>query len=178
MKNSVKTAEREQTLNQLLTEMDGFNPNSGVVLMAATNRPEILDPALLRAGRFDRQVVVDRPDIAGREAILRVHTARLVLAADVDLKLLAARTPGFVGADLANVANEAALVAARAGKAAIDMSDFDEAIDRTVAGLEKKSILLGGRVAERIQFDEISTGAADDLQKATELARSSLLEYG
>ena len=238
--------EREQTLNQLLTEMDGFNPNSGVVLMAATNRPEILDPALLRAGRFDRQVVVDRPDIAGREAILRVHTAHLVLAPDVDLKLLAARTPGFVGADLANVANEAALLAARAGKPAIDMSDFDEAIDRTVAGLRKKSnlmtpdekhrvaiheaghalvatlvehadpirkisiiprgvaalgftvqvpaqdrhlytrseiqdrlaVLLGGRVAERIQFDEISTGAADDLQKATELARSCLLEYG
>ncbi|WP_136418288.1 AAA family ATPase [Herbaspirillum sp. ST 5-3] len=238
--------EREQTLNQLLTEMDGFNPNSGVVLMAATNRPEILDPALLRAGRFDRQVIVDRPDVAGREAILRVHTARLVLAPDIDLRMLAARTPGFAGADLANVANEAALLAARSGKAAIDMSDFEEAIDRTVAGLKKKSnlmtpaekhrvaiheaghalvatlvehadpirkisiiprgvaalgftvqvpaqdrhlytrseiqdrlaVLLGGRVAERILFDEISTGASDDLQKATELARSSLLEYG
>lgn len=238
--------EREQTLNQLLTEMDGFNPNNGVVLMAATNRPEILDPALLRAGRFDRHVVVDRPDVVGREAILRVHTAKLVLGADVDLKILAARTPGFVGADLANVANEAALLAARAGKAAVDMADFDEAIDRTVAGLRKKSrlitaqekhrvavheaghalvatlvehadpirkisiiprgvaalgytvqlptqdrhlftrseildrlaVLLGGRVAEQILFDEASTGAADDLQKATDLARNCLIEYG
>ncbi|HEY0843743.1 MAG TPA: ATP-dependent zinc metalloprotease FtsH [Noviherbaspirillum sp.] len=238
--------EREQTLNQLLTEMDGFNPNNGVVLMAATNRPEILDPALLRAGRFDRHVVVDRPDVVGREAILRVHTAKLVLGADVDLKILAARTPGFVGADLANVANEAALLAARAGKAAVDMADFEEAIDRTVAGLRKKSrlitaqekhrvavheaghalvatlvehadpirkisiiprgvaalgytvqlptqdrhlftrseildrlaVLLGGRVAEQILFDEASTGAADDLQKATDLARNCLIEYG
>ena len=238
--------EREQTLNQLLTEMDGFNPNNGVILMAATNRPEILDSALLRAGRFDRQVVVDRPDVAGREAILRVHIEKLVLGPDVDLKILAARTPGFVGADLANIANEAALLAARAGKASVDMSDFEEAIDRTVAGLRKKShlmtpaekhrvavheaghalvatlvrhadpirkvsiiprgvaalgftvqlpaqdrhlytrteivdrlaVLLGGRVAERILFKEASTGAADDLQKATALARSCLIEYG
>jgi cell division protease FtsH len=238
--------EREQTLNRLLTEMDGFSPNSGVVLMAATNRPEILDPALLRAGRFDRQVVVNRPDIGGREAILRLHAGKLVLGKDVDLKVLAVRTPGFVGADLANIANEAALLAARAGKLAIEMSDFDEAIDRVVAGLRKKSglmtleekhrvaiheaghalvaclvqhadpirkvsiiprgaaalgytvqapeqdrhlftrteildrlaVLLGGRVAEQLLLGEISTGAADDLQKATQTARSCLIEYG
>ena len=246
MSSVAHNEEREQTLNQLLTEMDGFNPNNGVVLMAATNRPEILDPALLRAGRFDRHVVVDRPDIVGRKHILQVHTARLVLGPDVNLEVLAARTPGFVGADLANIANEAALLAARGGKTAIDMGDFEEAVDRTVAGLRKKSnlmtpaekhrvavheaghalvatlvehadpirkvsiiprgvaalgftvqlpvqdrhlltyseildslaVLMGGRVAERMELNETSTGAADDLQKATELARSSLLEYG
>lgn len=238
--------EREQTLNQLLTEMDGFNPNKGVILMAATNRPEILDPALLRAGRFDRHVVVDRPDIKGREAILRIHTAHLILNTNVNLAILAARTPGFVGADLANIANEAALLAAREGRSSVEMADFDEAIERVVAGLRKKSrimtpeekhrvaihetghamvaclvehadpihkvsiiprgitalgyttqipaqerrlytrveimdrlaVMLGGRVAEELILKDISTGAADDLQKATELVRSCLVEYG
>ncbi|MFI4954835.1 MAG: ATP-dependent zinc metalloprotease FtsH, partial [Gammaproteobacteria bacterium] len=238
--------EREQTLNQLLTEMDGFNPNKGVVLMAATNRPEILDPALLRPGRFDRHIVVDRPDVKGREAILRIHTAQVVLDKNVDLKVLAARTPGFVGADLANIVNEAALLAAWADKSSVEMSDFEEAIERVIAGLRKKShiltpeekhrvaihetghaivaclvkhadpihkvsiiprgvaalgytlqiplqdrrlytqeeimdrlaVMLGGRVAEEIILHDISTGAADDLQKATALLRSCLIEYG
>ena len=238
--------EREQTLNQLLTEMDGFDPNKGVILMAATNRPEILDVALLRAGRFDRHVVVDRPDIKGREAILKVHAKGVVLAPEVDLAIVAARTPGLVGADLANIVNEAALLAARAGKKAVEMADFDEAIDRIIAGPQKKSrvmtprekhivahheaghalvaasvehadpihkisiiprgvavlgytlqipeeerhlltqaelldrlaVLLGGRVAEEVVFGEISTGASDDLQKATQLARSIVREYG
>jgi cell division protease FtsH len=237
--------EREQTLNQLLTEMDGFDPNKGVILMAATNRPEILDVALLRAGRFDRHVVVDRPDIKGREAILKVHAKGVVLAPEVDLAIVAARTPGLVGADLANIVNEAALLAARAGKKAVEMADFDEAIDRIIAGPQKKSrvmtprekhivahheaghalvaasvehadpihkisiiprgvavlgytlqipeeerhlltqaelldrlaVLLGGRVAEEVVFGEISTGASDDLQKATQLARSIVREY-
>ncbi len=238
--------EREQTLNQLLAEMDGFDPNAGVVLMGATNRPEILDPALLRAGRFDRHVVVDKPDVVGREAILRIHVANLVLSNDVNLKIIAARTPGFVGADLANIVNEAALLAARTGKDKVEMSDFEEAIDRVITGLPKKSqimtpeekhrvavhesghalvtcyvknadpirkisiiprgisalgftqqtpsqdrhlytyeeimdrlaVLLGGRVAEEIIFGDISTGATDDLQKATEMVRSCLIEYG
>ncbi|HUW29803.1 MAG TPA: ATP-dependent zinc metalloprotease FtsH [Sulfuriferula sp.] len=238
--------EREQTLNQLLTEMDGFDPNKGVILMAATNRPEILDLALLRAGRFDRHVVVDRPDIRGREAILKVHAKGVVLAPEVDPAIVAARTPGLVGADLANIINEAALLAARAGKKAVEMADFDEAIDRVIAGPQKKSrvmtprekhivahheaghalvaasvehadpihkisiiprgvavlgytlqipeeerhlltqaelldrlaVLLGGRVAEELVFGEISTGASDDLQKATQLARSIVREYG
>ncbi|MBI2379521.1 MAG: ATP-dependent zinc metalloprotease FtsH [Gammaproteobacteria bacterium] len=238
--------EREQTLNQLLTEMDGFDPNKGVVLMAATNRPEILDPALLRAGRFDRHVVVDRPDVKGREGILRLHLGKLTLSGDVDARTLAARTPGFVGADLANIVNEAALLAARAGKDRVAMGDFEEAIDRVLGGLQKKSglmtpaekhrvahheaghalvamlvehadpvhkvsiiprgigalgytlqlptedrhlyceaelmdrlaVLLGGRVAEEICFGDLSTGAADDLQKATQLARRLILEFG
>ncbi len=238
--------EREQTLNQLLKEMDGFDPNKGVILMAATNRPEILDPALLRAGRFDRHVVVDRPDIKGREAILKIHMKGVTLAPDVDIAILAARTPGFVGADLANVINEAALLAARNNKKAVDMGDVEEAIDRVIAGLQKKSrmmtprekrivahheaghalvtalvahadpirkisiiprgvaalgytlqlptedrhllteaelldrlaVLLGGRVAEELVFDEVSTGAADDLQKATQMVRSVVTEYG
>jgi cell division protease FtsH len=238
--------EREQTLNQLLVEMDGFDPAKGVIIMAATNRPEILDPALLRPGRFDRQVLIDRPDISGREAILRVHVKDVKLAKGVKLREIAARTPGFVGADLANLVNEAALRAARKGKKSVDMSDFDEAIDRIVGGLEKKNrvmntkekeivayhesghalvaeavphadpvrkisiiprgiaalgytqqlptedrylmtrseledriaVLLGGRVAEELVFQDISTGAQNDLQRATDMARSMVMEYG
>jgi cell division protease FtsH len=238
--------ERENTLNQLLVEMDGFDTAKGVVILAATNRPEVLDPALLRAGRFDRQVLVDRPDLAAREAILRVHVKDVKLAPDVDLRLIAQRTPGFVGADLANMVNEAALLATRKGKTAVDMQAFDEAIDRVVAGLQKKNrlinprereivayhetghalvaaftegadkvhkisiiprgigalgftqqlptedrylmtraeleakidVLFGGRAAEQIIFDEISTGAHNDLDRATEIARSMVLDYG
>lgn len=238
--------EREQTLNQLLVEMDGFDPNTGVIIMAATNRPEILDPALLRAGRFDRHVVLDRPDVKGREAILRVHAKNVRLAQEVDLGVIAARTPGFVGADLANIVNEAALLAARKGRQEVTMADFDDAVDRVTAGLEKKNrvinprekaiiahheighaltaeclphgdpvrkvsiiprgvaalgytqqlptedrylmtrseledrlcVLLGGRVAEEIIFGDVSTGAQDDLQKATDTARSMVTEYG
>ncbi|MFQ5824140.1 MAG: ATP-dependent zinc metalloprotease FtsH [bacterium] len=238
--------EREQTLNQLLVEMDGFDPNVGVIIMAATNRPEILDLALLRPGRFDRQIVVDRPDINGREAILKVHSRKVKLAPEVNLRVIAARTPGFVGADLANVVNEAALLAARSGKKEVTLQDLEEAIDRVVAGLEKKSrvlnkkekeiiayheaghaiiagsltdvdpvhrvsiiprgvaalgytlqlptedrhlmtktellnrlkVLLGGRVAEEIIFKEISTGAQNDLERSTAIARSMVTEYG
>jgi cell division protease FtsH len=238
--------EREQTLNQLLVEMDGFNTEKGVIIMSATNRPEILDPALLRPGRFDRHVALDRPDLKGREKILKVHTKNLVMAPGIDLSLIAARTPGFVGADLANLANEAALLAARKDKPAIDMSDFEEAIERIVGGLEKKTrlmnpreketvayheaghalvaesrknadkvtkvsiiprgiaalgytlqlptedryllkktelldrldVLLGGRVAEEIIFGDISTGAQNDLQRATDMARHMITQYG
>src|SRR5262250_1016133 len=238
--------EREQTLNQLLAEMDGFDSSKGVIIMAATNRPEVLDQALLRPGRFDRQVVVDKPDLRGREAILRIHARNVILAPSVDLRVLAARTPGMAGADLANVINEAALLAARTGKDAVDMADFEEAIDRVVAGLEKKSrvlsekerdivahhemghalvatgvahadpvhkvtiiprgiaalgmtyqlptedrflltrgeledrvaVLLGGRVAEELVYGEVSTGAHNDLERATELARLMVMKYG
>jgi cell division protease FtsH len=238
--------EREQTLNQLLVEMDGFNTDKGVIILAATNRPEILDPALLRPGRFDRHVALDRPDLKGREQILRVHAKPVTLAPEVDLTAIAARTSGFVGADLANLVNEAALLAARKGKAGVEMVDFDEAIDRIVAGLEKKTrvmnpkeketvayheaghalvaesrphadrvgkisviprgvaalgytqqtptedryllkkaelldrldVLLGGRVAEELVFGDISTGARDDLQRATDLARHMITQYG
>ncbi|MBW2056642.1 MAG: ATP-dependent zinc metalloprotease FtsH [Deltaproteobacteria bacterium] len=238
--------EREQTLNQLLVEMDGFDPKKGVIIMAATNRPEILDPALLRPGRFDRHILVDRPDLKGREEILRVHTKKVKLAPGVDLKILAARTPGMVGADLANVVNEAALLAARKNKQSVEMTDFEEAIDRVMAGLEKKNrvmsdkereivayhelghaitaeslphadpvhkvsivprgiaalgytqqlpteerflltrselidrmtVLLGGRAAEEIVFGEISTGASNDLEKASDIARRMVTEYG
>ena len=238
--------EREQTLNQLLVEMDGFDPNTGVIIMAATNRPEILDPALLRAGRFDRHVVLDRPDVKGREQILRVHVRGVKLSSQVDLGVIAARTPGFVGADLANIVNEAALLAARREREEVLMIDFDDAIDRVIAGLEKKNrvitprekaiiahheighaltaeslphgdpvrkvsiiprgiaalgytqqlptedrylmtrselesrlcVLLGGRVAEEIIFGDVSTGAQDDLQKATDTARSMITTYG
>jgi cell division protease FtsH len=238
--------EREQTLNQLLVEMDGFETNKGVIIMAATNRPEILDPALLRPGRLDRQVLVDRPDINGREAILKIHSKNVVLGPEVDLRKIAGRTPGFVGADLANIINEAALLAARNNKEMVEMADFDEAIDRVVAGLQKKNrvmnpqekeivafhesghaivaesvehadpvhkisiiprgisalgytqqqptedrylmtrselldrlaVLLGGRVAEELVFKEISTGAQNDLQRATDIARSMVTEYG
>ncbi len=134
--------EREQTLNQLLVEMDGFDSNKGVIIMGATNRPEILDSALLRPGRFDRQVVVDRPDLHGREAILKVHSADVKMEKEVDLHAVAAMTPGFVGADLANLINEAALLAARRNKKAAGMPEFEEAIDRLMAGLEKKKRLM------------------------------------
>ncbi len=238
--------EKEQTLNQLLVELDGFDPASGIVLLAATNRPEILDPALLRAGRFDRQVLVDRPDRIGREQILAVHTKKVVLAADVKLSDVAALTPGFTGADLANLVNEAALVATRRGAADITMNDFNVAVERIVAGLEKKNrllnprereivahhelghalvasalpgsdpvhkisiiprgigalgytiqrptedrylmtreelenkmaVLLGGRAAEHLVYGHLSTGAADDLSKVTEIARSMVTRYG
>jgi cell division protease FtsH len=238
--------EREQTLNQLLVEMDGFDTHKGVIIMAATNRPEILDPALLRPGRLDRQVLVDRPDINGREAILKIHARDVLLGPDVDLKKIAGRTPGFVGADLANIVNESALLAARNDKELVEASDFDEAIDRVIGGLQKKNrvmnakekeivafhesghaivaesvefadpvhkisiiprgiaalgytqqqptedrflmtraeltdrlaVLLGGRVAEELVFDEISTGAQNDLSRATDIARSMVAEYG
>jgi cell division protease FtsH len=133
--------EREQTLNQLLAEMDGFDPRKGVIVMSATNRPEVLDPALLRPGRFDRRVVVDRPDVAGREAILRLHARAVKLAADVDLRVVAGRTTGFAGADLANLVNEATLLAARRGQAEVTMVDFEEALDRVLAGLKRKRVM-------------------------------------
>jgi cell division protease FtsH len=237
--------EREQTLNQLLAEMDGFDAKKGVIVVAATNRPEVLDPALLRPGRFDRQVLVDKPDVKGREEILRIHVRAVKLAENVDLKVIAARTSGFAGADLANLVNEAALLAARRDKLAVDRSDFDEAIDRVVAGLEKKramnpkvrrlvafhesghaivasvlpgtdpvhkvsivqrgfgalgytmqipvedrylmtrgdlehqlAVLLGGRAAETVVFGETSTGAQNDLLRATSIARSMVAEFG
>jgi cell division protease FtsH len=238
--------EREQTLNQLLVEMDGFDASKGVIIMAATNRPDVLDPALVRPGRFDRQVVVDRPDLRGREEILRVHARGVALDPSVDLKLIAARTPGFTGADLENVVNEAALLAARREKNAVMMDELEEAIDRASMGLERKSrvmsekekirvashemghalvanfsanldpvhrvtiiprgtaalgltmtrpledrylatepelrdmlaFAMGGRVAEEICFDEVSTGAQNDLEKATQIARAMVAEYG
>ena len=238
--------EREQTLNQLLTEMDGFDPSSGIVLLAATNRPEILDPALLRAGRFDRQVLVDKPDRKGRIDILNVHMKKVKLAPDVDAGKVAALTPGFSGADLANLVNEAALLATRRRADAVTMEDFSQAVERIIAGLEKKNrvltprereivahhemghalmamalpgvdpvhkvsiiprgvgalgytiqrptedrflmtrdelenkiaVLLGGRGAEKIVFGHLSTGAADDLVKATDIARAMVARYG
>jgi cell division protease FtsH len=237
--------EREQTLNQLLAEMDGFDSRKGVIIMAATNRPEVLDPALLRPGRFDRQVLVDKPDVKGREEILRIHAKDVKLAANVALKIVAARTAGFAGADLANLVNEAALLAARANKTSVEMRDFESAIDRLIAGLEKKrvmsvkerkivayhesghaivasvlpgldpvhkisivqrgfgalgytmqlpledrylmtrrdlenqlAVLLGGRTAEEIALSEISTGAQNDLQRATDIARAMVTEFG
>ncbi|ODS33567.1 MAG: metalloprotease FtsH [Candidatus Scalindua rubra] len=238
--------EREQTLNQLLVEMDGFDSNKGFIIMSATNRPETLDPALLRPGRFDRQVVVDRPDLNGREAILRIHTKGVKLDTNVNLKSIAAMTPGFVGADLANIVNEAALLAARRNKQTVGTSEIEEAIERVMAGLEKKkrlinkkekeivahhecghalvasslsttdkvkkisiiprgvaalgytlqlptedrymmtkvelvdriSVLLGGRVAEELIFNEVSTGAQNDLEKASDIARRMVKYYG
>ena len=146
--------EREQTLNALLVEMDGFDSRSGVILIGATNRPEVLDQALLRPGRFDRQVVVDRPDINGREQILRVHVRSIILSDEIDLRLVAAQTPGFVGADLANVVNEAALLAARKGKDAVEMSDLQDAIERVIAGLEKKSRRLSDKEFNIVAFHE------------------------
>jgi cell division protease FtsH len=146
--------ERDQTLNQLLAEMDGFDSSSGVILMAATNTPEVLDAALLRAGRFDRQVLVDRPDVDGREAILKVHAAKVKLAPLVDLKVIAARTPGMVGADLANVINEGALLAARRQSQAVEMKDIEEAIDRVLLGLEKKHRVMSAQEKERVAFHE------------------------
>jgi len=237
--------EREQTLNQLLAEMDGFDSRKGVIIMGATNRPEVLDPALLRPGRFDRQVLVDKPDVRGREAILKIHARGVKTAPGVDLKVVAARTAGFAGADLANLANEAALLAARKNKPSVEMRDFEEAIDRLIAGLEKKrvmsdrereiiayhesghaiiatvvpgldpvhkisivqrgfgalgytmqlpledrylmtrtdlhsqlAVLLGGRTAEEIALGEISTGAQNDLQRASDIARAMVTEFG
>jgi len=238
--------EREQTLTQLLSEMDGFDTKKGVIIMAATNRPEILDPALLRPGRFDRHILVDRPDLKGRQEIFEVHTKKVKLASDVNLQVLASMTPGMVGADIANIVNEAALLAARKNKEAIEMSDFEEAIERTIAGLEKKSrvinkrereivayheaghaivasvlpnadpvrrvsiiprgiaalgytiqlptedrylltkselldrmsVMLGGRSAEEVIFGESSTGAKNDLEKATGMAISMVRAYG
>jgi cell division protease FtsH len=238
--------EKEQTLNQLLVELDGFDPSTGLVLLAATNRPEILDPALLRAGRFDRQVLVDRPDKVGRVQILKVHAKKIRLAMDVDLEQVAALTPGFTGADLANLVNEAALLATRRGGDSVTLEDFNQAIERLIAGLEKKNrllnpnerrvvahhemghamvamslpgtdpvhkisiiprgigalgytiqrptedrflmtreelenkmaVLLGGRAAEEAVFGHLSTGAADDLAKVTDIARSMVMRYG
>jgi cell division protease FtsH len=238
--------EREQTLNQLLTEMDGFDGSDGVIVIAATNRPETLDPALRRPGRFDRQVLVDRPDKSGRLEILQVHSRGVPLGEDVDLAVMAAQTPGFSGADLANLVNEAALMAARHHRQAVLMADFKEAMERVIAGLEKRSrvltplerqtvayhevghalvgalmpgnstvakisivprglgalgytlqtpetdrfllledelrgqlaTLLGGRSAEQIVFGKVSTGASDDIQKATDLAERAVTEYG
>jgi cell division protease FtsH len=238
--------EREQTLNALLVEMDGFSTNSGVIVMAATNRPETLDPALLRPGRFDRHVLVDRPDLSGREEIINVHLQNIKVDSQVDVKALAAITSGFVGADLANMVNEAALLAAREGKKVVAMDDFNEAIERISAGLEKKSrimhedekrrvayheaghalvacslpntdpvhkvsiiprglaalgytmqrpeqdrflmtqrelesriqVLLGGTLAEEMIFDDISSGAQNDLERATEIARSMVMDFG
>ena len=238
--------EHEQTLNQLLSEMDGFDTNRGVIILAATNRPEVLDPALLRPGRFDRHVAIDRPDLIGRRQILEVHVKHVKLAPAVDLAVLAARTPGFAGADLANLVNEATLRAAKRGKDAVDMQDFEAALDRIVAGLEKKNrvmnpterkfvafheaghalvaemrknadrvtkvsiiprgiaalgytqqsptedrylmrrselldrldVLLAGRVAEQLVFEDVSTGAENDLQRATDLARHMVTHYG
>jgi cell division protease FtsH len=238
--------EREQTLNQLLVEMDGFDATSGLIILAATNRPDVLDPALLRPGRFDRQVLVDRPDLVGREAILRIHAKTVKLDEGVDLSKVARGSAGFVGADLANLVNEAALLAVRAGRKRVLESDFDAAIEKIVAGLEKKSrvmnpkerrtvafhetghaitaaitlgadpvrkvsivprglgalgytlqlpiedrfvlskdellgqidVLLGGRAAEELAFGEISTGAANDLTRATDIARRMITDYG
>lgn len=238
--------EREQTLNQLLVEMDGFDVSTGIIVMAATNRPDILDPALLRPGRFDRHVIVDKPDFKGRLAILQVHMRGKVLDKDVDLEVIAKRTPGFVGADLENLVNEAALLAARRGKKAISMAELEEAIDRVIAGPERKSriisprekeiiafheaghamvakmlpgcdpvhkisiiprghnalgytlqlpeedrfliskgelknricVLLGGRVAEELYCDDITTGAQNDLERATQIAREMVTEFG
>ncbi len=238
--------EREQTLNQLLVEMDGFDTSVGVIILAATNRPDILDPALLRPGRFDRHVAIDKPDIRGREAILKIHAKDVTLSSDVDLKKIAAMTPGFAGADLANLINEAALTAARRGADEVTMAHFQEAADRIMGGLEKKNrimshkekeivayhesghalvamllpgtdpvskisiiprgiaalgytqqlptedrylmtrdelldrlqVLLGGRVAEEVIFDDISTGAQNDLQRASDIARTMVMEYG
>ncbi|HXF04119.1 MAG TPA: ATP-dependent zinc metalloprotease FtsH [Blastocatellia bacterium] len=171
--------EREQTLNQLLVEMDGFDSSKGVIIMAATNRPEILDPALLRAGRFDRRIIVDRPDITGREEILKVHARKVRVGADVDFRVLAARTPGMVGADLANIVNEAALLAARRGSEAVEMRDFEEAIDRVMLGLEKKNRAMSPAIKERVAYHEVghalvalSLPHADPVHKVTIIPRS------
>jgi cell division protease FtsH len=171
--------EQEQTLNQLLAEMDGFAPNTGVIIMAATNRPEILDPALLRPGRFDRHVVVDRPDLIGREEILRIHTQNIKLSPEVDLKVIASRTPGFVGADLANIVNEAALLAARKNKEFVEMADIEEAIDRVVAGLEKKNRLISKKEKEIVAFHESGHAIiATVLPNADPVRRISIIPRG
>ena len=171
--------EREQTLNQFLAELDGFDSQKGVIIMAATNRPEILDPALLRPGRFDRKVVIDRPDLTGREKILRVHVRGVTLAPGLDLAQVAARTPGFVGADLANLVNEAALGAARTGKEAVDMADFDEAIDRVVAGLERKSRVTNPREKGVVAHHEAGHALVAELRPhADRVAKISIIPRG
>jgi cell division protease FtsH len=171
--------EREQTLNQLLAEMDGFDPSKGVIIMAATNTPEVLDPALLRPGRFDRQIIVDRPDLAGREEILLVHARKVKLSADVDLKAIAARTPGMVGADLANIVNEAALLAVRRGGSDVQMRDLEEAIDRVMLGLEKKNRVMTASEKERVAYHEtghalivLSVEHADPVYRVSIIPRS------
>ena len=171
--------EREQTLNQLLAEMDGFDTQKGVILLAATNRPEILDPALLRPGRFDRQVVIDRPDLKGRAKILQVHTRQVTLAPAVALEQIAARTPGFVGADLANLVNEAALRAAREGKDAVEIVDFEEAIDRIVAGLERKSRVINPKEKEIVAYHEAGHAlVAESRPHADRVAKISIIPRG
>ena len=171
--------EREQTLNQLLVEMDGFDPRMGVIIMSATNRPEILDPALLRPGRFNRQVVVDRPDLLGREAILGVHVKKIKLSPDVDLNVVARRTPGFVGADLANIVNEAALLAARREKQLVEMEEMDEAIDRAILGLEKKSRVISPRVKEIVAYHESGHAlVAESIEHADPVHKISIVPRG
>jgi cell division protease FtsH len=171
--------EREQTLNQLLAEMDGFDPRKGVIIMAATNRPEILDPALLRPGRFDRHVLVDRPNIKDREDILRIHIRGVKLSKDVDVSVLAARTPGFVGADLANIVNEAALLAARKNKTEVDMTDFEAAIDRIVAGLEKKRRVMNKKEKETVAYHECGHTIVAELLPTTDpVHRVSIVQRG
>ena len=171
--------EREQTLNQLLAEMDGFDASKGVIIMAATNTPEVLDPALLRAGRFDRQIIVDRPDLAGREAILKVHARNIKLSSNADLRAIAARTPGMVGADLANIVNEAALLAVRRGAKEVEMRDLEEAIDRVMLGLEKKNRVMTASEKERVAFHEtghalvaLSVENADPVYRVSIIPRS------
>src|SRR5208337_2680525 len=171
--------EREQTLNQLLAEMDGFDTKKGVIIMAATNRPEILDPALLRPGRFDRHVLVDRPDINGREAILKVHCRGVKVAKEVDLNIIAQRTPGFVGADLANLVNEAALLAARKGKSQVTSAEFDEAIDRLLAGLEKKKKVMSRKEKEIVAYHESGHALVSTLlQSADPVHNISIIPRG
>jgi cell division protease FtsH len=171
--------EREQTLNQLLAEMDGFDPRKGVIIMAATNRPEILDQALLRAGRFDRHVLVDRPNIKDREDILRIHARGVKLSKDVELKVIAARTPGFVGADLANMVNEAALLAARKNKTEVEMTDFEAAIDRIVAGLEKKRRVMNQKEKEIVAYHECGHTIVAELLPTTDpVHRVSIVQRG
>jgi len=171
--------EREQTLNQLLAEMDGFDPRKGVIILGATNRPEILDPALLRAGRFDRQVVVDRPDLQGRLHILKLHAKKVRLAADVDLQIIAARTPGMVGSDLANVINEAALLAARYGKDSVTMDELDKAIDRVMAGPEKKSRVMAPEEKRRVAYHESGHAlVAESLPTADPVRKVTIIPHG
>ncbi|MGZ5781115.1 MAG: ATP-dependent zinc metalloprotease FtsH [Burkholderiaceae bacterium] len=172
-------SEQEQTLNQLLVEMDGFDTNKGVIILSATNRPEILDPALLRPGRFDRHIALDRPDLKGREKILQVHAKNVIVAAEVNLSTIAARTAGFAGADLANLVNEAALLAARRGKNQVEMDDFDEAIDRVVAGLEKKSRVMNQQEKETVAYHEAGHALIAEFRRnADRVAKISIIPRG
>jgi cell division protease FtsH len=171
--------EREQTLNQLLAEMDGFDTAKGVIILAATNRPEILDPALMRPGRFDRKVVIDRPDLKGREKILKVHSRGVRLAASADLSTIATRTPGFVGADLANLVNEAALGAARNGRDAVEMVDFEEAMDRVIGGIERKSKVINSREKQIVACHEAGHAiVAENRPHADRVAKISIIPRG